>query len=817
LNWTSRKNRNTAAVLLIWALSPVVSAGAAGTAEVVEGWIPPYEARPEQNRGPIAGPRSAAASTEFKERLLMVDINRQQLNQSVLVLEDNAGALYLWIHDLRRWRVHEPDPAAAVAYQGEQYYPLSAISDVSHVYDPDAMTLMIEVRPGAFDKTALVTTSEKIPAAVKPGPGGFFNYDLFASNAEESRQRSGQFELGYFNRFGVGTTSLLGEELGSQSRFTRLDTSWTIDYPEPRQTLHLGDAINVPGSWGRSVRFGGIQFGTNFGTQPGFVSFPAQSVVGQAVLPSTVDVFVNNALVSRQDVPPGPFSISNLPVITGAGDVRLVVRDLLGREQIVTQPFYGSQSLLLEGLEQFSAEFGFVRENFGIESNDYGAWLGSGTYRRGLSEHLTGEVHGEALRDQATVGAGGDYLLPQFGTITAYLAGSRRKVTADSNASTGRTAIFGIDRQAQPWSFAARSQWTSRGFAQIGLSPPQLPPVRLSTLNVSYSGQGSGSVSASYVGQHNRDQADTRLATMSYSVSLGKFGSFMLSALRDLSGDRSTTIFAALNLPLSASTSFSLSSQSLRGGNNPKSDLFTTTLQRNLPAGEGYGYNVQARSDGGKEVSYSMQNNVGTYMVGAGQSQGSTETRLSVSGGLAMLDGDVFPSRRIDQSFAVVRIPDYPNVRILADNQPAGRTDADGNALIPRLRAYDRNLISIDQRDLPIDAEIDKLKLDVVPYFRSGIDVKVPIRRSRGATLTVHLEDGSALPVGAMVTIVNVVGNDAACVVGYGGQVYVVGLGATTRLRARWGSAACEFDVTLAPNAEPLPDLGTFTCIGVAP
>jgi outer membrane usher protein len=301
---------------------------------------------------------------------------------------------------------------------------------------------------------------------------------------------------------------------------------------------------------------------------------------------------------------------------------------------------------------------------------------------------------------------------------------------------------------------------------------------------------------------------------MSYSVSLGNYGSFILSALRNLSGDRSTTLFAVLSLPLSAATSLSLSAQSLRGGNNPKSDLFTTTLQRNLPAGEGYGYNAQARSDGAKEISYSLQNNVGTYMVGAAQSQGSSETRLSVSGGLAVLDGDVFPSRRIDQSFAVVRIPDYPNVRILADNQPAGRTDVDGNALIPRLRAYDNNRISIDQRDLPMDAEIATLKLDAIPYFRSGIDVKVPIRRSRGATLTVHLEDGSAVPVGAMV---NIVGNDAACVVGYGGQVYVVGLGATTRLRASWGKEACEFDVTFTPSAEPLPDLGTFTCIGVAP
>jgi outer membrane usher protein len=53
--------------------------------------------------------------------------------------------------------------------------------------------------------------------------------------------------------------------------------------------------------------------------------------------------------------------------------------------------------------------------------------------------------------------------------------------------------------------------------------------------------------------------------------------------------------------------------------------------------------------------------------------------------------------------------------------------------------------------------------------------------------------------------------------VGYDGEVYVTGLAATTRLHARWSSKACEFDVPFAASSEPLPDLGTFTCIGVVP
>lgn len=739
---------------------------------------------------------------------MLVDINRQNLAQTVLVLEGKAGALYLWSKDLARWRLLAPAAATAIDFHGEKYYPLSAIADVSHEYNPQELTLMIEVRPDAFARTSREAAGGGIPPPVRSGPGGFLNYDLNFSHSPGNTQRAGLFELGYFNRHGVGIGNILAENLGSHVRLTRLDTTWTVDYPDKRQTLRLGDAINEPGSWGRSVRFGGIQFGTNFSTQPAFVTFPPQSATGQAVLPSTVDVFVNNALITRQNVPPGPFSISNLPVINGAGEVQLVMTDLLGRQQIVTRPFYGSQDLLAKGLEDFSYEFGVARQNFGIASNDYRGWLGSGTYRRGISERFTGEVRAEAMPGQAALGAGGAWLAPGTGTINAHLAGSH------SRAGNGHTAMVGFDRQAQSWSFGARRQWTSSGFTQVGQPAAQLPPAQVSSLNLSYAGSHAGAISFAYLSQHNRGAADSRLATMSYSLSLGRFGSLSVAAVRDLTGESGTTVFALLSIPLGSTASVSLGAQSVRGGSGASRTDFTTTLQRNLPSGEGYGYRIQARDDGATEASLALQNNVGTYTAGAARVAGATTTRLGATGGVAMLGGDLFPSRRIDQSFAVARIPDYPNVRMLTDNQYAGRTDARGNALIPRLRAYDRNVISIDQRDLPLDAEIRTLNLEAVPYFRSGIDVRFPIRHSRAATLTILLEDGTPMPIGATVTAS---GSDTVFVVGYEGEVYVAGLGASTRLRATWRNQYCEFDVALAPGKDPLPDLGTFICKGVKP
>ena len=125
---------------------------------------------------------------------------------------------------------------------------------------------------------------------------------------------------------------------------------------------------------------------------------------GQATLPLTVDVFVNNALVSRQSVPPGPFSITNIPIVSGTGEAQLVVRQLLGREQVITQAFYGAATLLKEGLADYSYELGAQRQDFGQTSNDYAKGLATATYRKGVTDSFTAELHGEASAGTTAIG-----------------------------------------------------------------------------------------------------------------------------------------------------------------------------------------------------------------------------------------------------------------------------------------------------------------------------------------------------------------------------------------------------------------------------
>jgi outer membrane usher protein len=219
-----------------------------------------------------------------------------------------------------------------------------------------------------------------------------------------------------------------------------------------------------------------------------------------------------------------------------------------------------------------------------------------------------------------------------------------------------------------------------------------------------------------------------------------------------------------------------------------------------------------------RQADLNLQNQVGSYTLGASQASGQTAFRGSANGGIAFLGGSAFLSRRITDSFAVVKVPGYSGVGIYADNQLVARTDTNGSALLPRLRPYQKNTVRIEQADLPMDAQIDAVQLDAVPYLRSGLLLKFPIKRSRGALLTVVLENGEPLPAGALAQIIgDSVDENGVFPAGMGGELYLTGLAASNQLRVTWLEQSCEFMLPFPESTEPLPYLGTYTCTRVAP
>jgi outer membrane usher protein len=169
----------------------------------------------------------------------------------------------------------------------------------------------------------------------------------------------------------------------------------------------------------------------------------------------------------------------------------------------------------------------------------------------------------------------------------------------------------------------------------------------------------------------------------------------------------------------------------------------------------------------------------------------------------------VFLSRTINDSFGLVRLPGYPDVRVYSENQEIGRTNAAGELVVPRLLPYQKNSVRIEQGDLPFDAEFGVLARDAVPYARSGIVVEFAVKPSRGALIKIMQDDGAPVPAGAQV---RVEGQDGAFPVALDGDAYLTGLSARNRAVATWLDHECAFEFDYPATGDPQPRLGPFVC-----
>ena len=740
--------------------------------------------------------------------VLQAVVNGELRPNPVYAVRAPDGTILVEEAALARWRV-KPAWASTVEHDGARFVDVSKLPGARVSLDERTQTLDIALPPDAFQGETVALSALQTPVARPPDWGGFFNYTAFGYHDQHDSYLSGLFELGTFGPYGVGLASFSANTPISgdttSGRALRLDTTWRYDDPAALRTLVVGDSVSTAGSWGQAVRFGGIQYGTNFATQPGFVTYPLKAVGGTATLPSTVDVFVNNVRVGEQRVDSGPFSITQIPTITGAGDVQLVVRDIFGQQQMISQPFYASNNLLREGLDDFQIQFGAVRQDYGIRSFDYGGWIGAGTWRRGITDRLTLEAHAEGDTYARAAGVAGNWLAGDLGVITLGTAAS----TGD--AGTGALALAGFDRNTRRYGFGVRSFWATEDFRVAGGAPrPPGSLARLSVATASVNLLQYGSASIAWAAQryHGREGFDT--VTGSYSVPLGRLAYFTVSVARTFATQDQTSVSAGISIPLGEATA-SVTGQSTRAGNR-SSSFGAVQVQKGLPIGEGYGYRLYADSDQRYEAGAAYAGPYGRYQIDAASADGDEAVRGTIAGGVGLVGGRVFAAQPLDQSFAVVRVGGIKDVRVLQENNLAALTDEKGDIILTRLPPYTPTRLSIDPRTVPIGASLDADHQTLVPYFRSGMLVDFPVRIERSVVLTLVLEDGQPMPAGA---VARIRGRAASFPVGFDGRVFLTDVGEGVTVQATWRGASCDIEVRVGETTDPVPEIGPLVCKGV--
>ncbi|MCI0911196.1 fimbrial biogenesis outer membrane usher protein [Pseudomonas putida] len=749
-------------------------------------------------------PTEAAA---IADATLYLDLLVNQVPRAELVpVQQRAGGLFLDSQVLRAAGIALPgNPQGEVA--------LDAIAGLHSDYDSQNQRLLLQVPP-AWLPDQQVGDRNLYPASdARSSFGALFNYDLYLNDTDEGGTYLAAWnELRLFDGWGTFATtgqwrrSFNGAAADdSRQGFLRYDTTWRFTDEQRLLTYEAGDFVTGALPWTSSVRVGGLQLSRDFAARPDLVTYPLPAFAGEAAVPTSLDLFINGYKSSTTELQPGPYTLTNVPFINGAGEAVVVTTDALGRQVSTTLPFYVTSSLLQKGLSDFSMAAGSLRRDYAVRDFSYGPGVASASLRHGVSDAFTLESHVETAESLLLGGLGANVRLGTFGVLNAAVAQSQY------DGEKGHQVALGYQYNSQRFGFSY--QRLQRHDAYADLSRVDSPDLQLSQrseqVTLSLNLERFGSLGAGYFDVRAGDGSRTRLINLSWSKPLWGNSSVYLSANREV-GDSQWAVQAQWVIPIDFSGTLAVSMERSKEGE----DLQRVNFSRAVPVGGGVGYNL-GYATGGDRDAYrqadatwrlqSVQLQAGVYGT-----SGEMTRWADASGSLVWMDAGVFAANRIDDAFVVVSTGGYADVPVRYENQEIGRTDRNGHLLVPYSSGYYRGKYEIDPMDLPPDVLATQVEQRVAVRRGSGYLLEFPLKRVLAASI--ELVDGNQQPLKLGSTVSHRESGSQA-VVGWDGLVYLENLSAHNQLQVRLeggGQCQVEFDLPQAEGSIPL--IGPLVC-----
>ncbi|RKO79463.1 fimbrial assembly protein [Pectobacterium parmentieri] len=751
----------------------------------------------------LPAPPRAMPSLSESVYYLTLSVNGQSDN-TVVPVTYRAGNYYVDAAILRQNHVRLPQQSTGLVN-------VSTLPDVTADYDQAIQQLQITVPTLWLPEQSVEGGGQdmaRLPA--RSSPGLLFNYNLYyTAPRSNSDSLSSWMEQRFFSPYGTLSNSgiynfISGSNNTQQGGYRRFDTYWRYNDSERMITYQVGDLVSNALTWSNSVRMGGLRVARNFGLRPDIVTYPMLQYTGTAAVPSTLDLFINGYKANSTSLNAGPFTLTNTPYLNGAGEATVITTDAQGRQVSTTIPFYVSNVLLREGLSDFDLSVGVLRQNYGVQNNAYTDDPAiSGIYRYGLANKLTVSAHGEAVKDLYLLGAGADFTLGRWGTLSSSYSQSEKDATGHQYTAgySYYTSAFGLSVQHAKRSEEYRDLTAVLTEGRLSRESNQ------ATLSSQIFGKGNGSFGVGYFDIRAYDSTRTRLLNLSFSRQIWQGSSIYLAVNKAL-GENGYSAQLQFMMPFGNNSSVNAGIQRDNNGDySPR-----VGVNRTAPTEGGFGWNA-AYGAGRNPYHQGALNWRGPYAMlagGAYGNEGNTTQWGELSGSLIYMNGGLFPSNRINDAFIVVDTEGYPDVPVKYENQLVGKTNKRGHLLVPWVVSNYPAKVEIDTLQLPANVTTPQVESRVSVKEGSGTVVTFPVHVVRSANIMLRNTDGNPLTIGTWITD-EASGNTT--ISGYDGLAYFANLGTSTRLRFKQEDGRlCRVAFSLPESQTMMATIGPLTC-----
>ena len=650
--------------------------------------------------------------------------------------------------------------------------------DYTHAYPQAVVTL----RPadGAVDLVvpadALDSVRRTPDTFERGGVAGLVNYDLLVmatrNPAGTSQYWQATTEAGFNAADWIVRSSQIATAVDGRAAVDHQAAYAQRTFASRGTTLQAGQIVP------RSTLFAlGRMFGMQTFPDEALAATPgaAARVTGIARTQARVEVRQLGVLIHASQLPPGPFTLTDLPLVSGSADLDVTVVEATGDVQHFIVPGSSLPGAGLAAAQGLAIAVGRLRNDGYAQA----PWLATAT--RGWQIRQRARLNaGILMSSPLQSGAASVEFAPLAGvaaavgvdvTRAAGRHGAQTRLALSSNGDTPLRADVSFVRRTSGYRELTDAVRSIDAFT---------PPARTQfAAALGWSNRTLGMLSFDYTRVAVFDGPAMRRIAGAWTRPFGR-GSLALNVSRTFGtrGAVGTQVYVSATVPIgtrSVSAFANVTGDAVRSGAR-YSDTFGRTGSYSVAAD----YDTAIRSPSIRATVSATPKHV-RAIVNAGL-YGADRATLGVNlrGAVALLDGvGMLSPYEIRDTLALARVGDRAGIELVTPSGPVW-TDRHGRAVIASLPAYARTLVRINTKSLPRNLDL-KNGIQTVEAGRGSVSrVEFAVEQTRRVLLTVTLADGAPLPVLSTVTddddrFVTVAGSE--------GRLLLTGAQLTTPLR----------------------------------
>ncbi|MEN8993036.1 fimbria/pilus outer membrane usher protein [Avibacterium paragallinarum] len=734
-------------------------------------------------------------------------VNEVDRKSEVLLLTEN-NKFYIECADLDKLQIKVE---ILKRHATKNSFCLVTDQDIQSGFDPQLQAIKINLPSKYFfglETDALI--SQPMPANF----GAFLNYEMHFENNTQHNNFGVLPELGVFkDNWILRNNAFYRNNKGDdyrEEKFVRLNSSLEFDFSKSATKLIIGDTTSAYSALIHGVRFGGLSFGTDYTSRPDFVYWNIPSLKGSAVLPSTVDLYIDGVNIYQKKISPGDYNLQTGANIESAGTAQMVVQDVLGNTTVRSFPVLISSKLLKEDLNDYNISLGKLRFSYDEENSDYRDFFSSAYWRRGVTSRTTLGASATYSDKVKNAGLLWTQAVNRWFVLDSIFLGSK------TDNDDGYSAGLAISRNFGKLNFGVSSRYATNDYRALGYEDNHIFPKFENMAYLSFANfPFFQNLNLNYIEQTQYESndplfelEDRKMLTVGVSREITPNLMYTANYFQEFGDSDDSGAFITF-------------SYNFGGGKRIQADAGTNKsggvrfIQNAFGEyGANYALGVDYRNDETVLNAYGgLSTNVGDLTLSHLYSENDSTTQVGYRGAMVWLGGQYALTSFVDNAFALVNVGGREDIDVMRSMSPVAKTNKKGYAFVHDIVPYINYDISFDENQLPIESKVPNAAHRLVALRQRGYNINFSVFDTQQILVKILDEQGHQFVAGSEVAIdtpeadVYPVGSD--------GTVMLYGLvEGYYKLTVRTsGGRSCQTALTVPKKVEnQTPELITLQC-----